>query len=154
MSYNRTAWRQDIHPGLLTDMYHPDAAYISWLNGRNGVATFDLYTRKAPFDGSYLLFAGLEQALEFIRDFRYTPEDLRFLAQIRDYHPGFLEELESLRFTGDLLAMPEGSIAFPNEPLLRVTAPFREALLVEAGLLNAINLATLIATKASRIVYA
>jgi nicotinate phosphoribosyltransferase len=154
MSYNYTVRRQGIHSGLLTDMYHPDAAYISWVNGRNGIATFDLYTRKAPFDGSYLLFAGLEQALEFIRDFHYTPEDLRFLAQIRGYHPGFLEELESLHFTGDILAMPEGSIAFPNEPLLRVTAPFREALLIEAGLLNAINLATLIATKASRIVYA
>jgi len=135
-------------------MYHPDSAYISWVVGRNGLTTFDLYARIAPFGGAYLLVAGLEQALEFVRDFHYTREDLRYLAQVRDYDPGFLDELGLLRFTGEILAMPEGSIAFPNEPLLRVTAPYREALLLESGLLNAINLATLIATKASRVVYA
>ncbi len=86
--------------------------------------------------------------------FRYTPEELRFLAHIRDYDAAFLDELGNLRFTGEILVMPEGSIAFPQEPIMRVTAPFREALLIEAGLLQAINLATLVATKASRIVYA
>ncbi|MCL4545046.1 MAG: nicotinate phosphoribosyltransferase [Chloroflexi bacterium] len=152
--YDRTAWREGVNPGLLTDMYHPDAAYISWCSGHNGIATFDLYTRHSPLGGAYLLVAGLEQALEFVRDFHYTQEDLRFLAQVRGYDPRFLEELGELHFTGEILAMPEGSIAFPDEPLLRVTAPFREALLIEAGLLNAVNLATLIATKASRIVWA
>src|SRR6185312_15599745 len=146
MNYGRTAWRKGVHPGLMTDMYHPDAAYISWLAGRNGQATFDLYARTAPFGGAFLLVAGLEQALEFLRSFRYSHEDLRYIAQIRDYDPAFLDELEELRFTGEVLAMPEGSIAFPNEPLLRVTAPFQESLIVEAGLLNAMNLATLIAT--------
>jgi nicotinate phosphoribosyltransferase len=139
------------HPGLMTDMYHPDSAYVAWVNQRNDVVTFDLYARLAPFGGSYLLFAGLETALHFVRDFRFTDEDLRFLAQIRDYDRGYLEELRSFRFSGEILAMPEGSIAFPNEPLLRVTGPFREALMLESGLLNAINLATLIATKAARI---
>jgi nicotinate phosphoribosyltransferase len=142
------------HPGLMTDMYHPDAAYVSWRARRNGQTTFDLYARKAPFGGAYLLVAGLEMALEFVRDFHYTDEDLKFLAQLRDYEPEFLEELSKLRFSGEILAMPEGSIAFPNEPLLRVTAPFREAILLESGLLQAVNLATLIATKASRVVYA
>ena len=142
------------HPGLMTDMYHPDAAYISWLAGRNGLTTFDLYTRTAPFDGGYLLVAGLESALEFAQAFRYTAEELKFLATIRDYDAAFLDELAHIRFTGEILAFPEGSIAFPNEPLLRVTAPFREALLLEAGLLQAMNLSTLIATKASRIVFA
>src|SRR5260370_42566295 len=132
------------HPGLYTDMYHPDAAYVSWVTGRNGVTTFDLYTRSAPFGGAYLLVAGLERALEFVQVFPYTPDDLAFLARIRDYDAAFLDELATLRFTGDVLAMPEGSIAFPNEPLLRVTAPFREALLMESGLLQALNLATLI----------
>ncbi len=141
------------HPGLITDMYHPDAAYVSWRAGLNGMATFDLYARRAPFGGAYLLVAGLETALEFVRDFRFTGEDLAFLGQIRDYEPEFLEELHRLRFTGEVLAMPEGSIAFPNEPLLRVTAPFREGILLESGLLQAINLATLISTKASRIVW-
>src|SRR5216110_1637885 len=142
------------HPGLMTDMYHPDSAYVSWRTGHNGLTTFDLYSRTAPFGGAYLLVAGLEAALEFVQSFRYTPEDLRFLAQIRDYDAAFLDELANLRFTGEILALPEGSIAFPNEPLMRVTAPFREAILLEAGLLQTVNLATLIATKASRIVYA
>jgi len=143
-----------IHPGLMTDMYHPDSAYVSWRTGHNGLTTFDLYTRTAPFGGAYLLVAGLEAALQFVQVFRYTPEELKFLATIRDYDSAFLDELATLRFTGEILALPEGSIAFPNEPFMRVTAPFREALLLEAGLLQAINLSTLIATKASRIVYA
>jgi nicotinate phosphoribosyltransferase len=142
------------HPGLLTDLYHPDSAYVAWRSGRSAQTTFDLYARRAPFGGTYLLVAGLEMALEFVRSFRYTAEDLAFLQQIRDYDPAFLEYLENLQFSGEILAMPEGSIAFPNEPLLRVTAPFAEALLLESGLLQAVNLATLIATKASRVVWA
>jgi nicotinate phosphoribosyltransferase len=138
----------------MTDLYHPDSAFVSWRTGLNGPTTFDLYTRNAPFGGAYLLIAGVESALEFAQAFHYAPEDLRFLAHIRDYDSAFLDDLEKLRFTGEILALPEGSIAFPNEPILRVTAPFREAILLEAGLLQAINLATLIATKASRVVYA
>jgi nicotinate phosphoribosyltransferase len=141
------------HPGLLTDLYHPDSAYVAWRTGRTSQTTFDLYARRAPFGGTYLLVAGLEMALEFVRSFAYSAEDLVFLSQIRDYDPAFLDYLATLRFTGEILAMPEGSIAFPNEPLLRVTAPFPEALLLESGLLQAVNLATLIATKASRVVW-
>src|SRR5579884_3894145 len=126
------------HPGLYADMYHPDAAYVSWLTDRNGETTFDLYTRTAPFGGAYLLVAGLEMVLEFVQSFRYTEEELEFLARIRDYDPAFLDELAKLRFTGDIAAVPEGTIAFPNEPLLRVSAPFREAILMEAGLLQAL----------------
>jgi nicotinate phosphoribosyltransferase len=142
------------HPGLLTDLYHPDAAYISWRAGRNGETTFDLFARRAPFDGAFMLVAGIETALEFVREFHYSDEDLYFLTQIRDYDPRFLQELRDFRFSGEIMALPEGSIAFPNEPILRVTAPFREALMIESGLLQAINLATLIATKAARITYA
>src|SRR5947209_7958241 len=142
------------HPGLMTDMYHPDSAYVSWRTGRNGLTTFDLYTRTAPFGGAYLLVAGLEAALEFVQAFHYTAEELKFLAHIRDYDAAFLDELATLHFTGEILALPEGTIAFPNEPIMRVTAPFREAILLESGLLQAINLSTLIATKASRIVHA
>jgi nicotinate phosphoribosyltransferase len=141
------------HPGLMTDMYHPDSAYVSWRTGLNGQTTFDLYTRTAPFGGAYLLVAGLEAAMEFVQSFRYTPDELKFLAHIRDYDTAFLDELSTLRFTGEVSALPEGSIVFPNEPIMRVTAPFREAILMESGLLHAINLSTLIATKASRIVY-
>ncbi len=142
------------HAGLMTDMYHPDSAYIAWRSGINGLTTFDLYTRKAPFGGAYLLVAGIEDALEYVQAFRYSAQELEFLARIRDYDAGFLDELANLRFTGEIVALPEGSIAFPNEPIMRVTAPFREAILLEAGLLQAIGLSTLIATKASRIVYA
>jgi nicotinate phosphoribosyltransferase len=140
--------------GLMTDLYHPDAAYVSWRVELNPVTTFDLYTRSAPFGGAYLLVAGLEQALAFVRDFRYSDDDLAYLASVRHYDGGFLEELRRLRFGGEILAMPEGTVAFPNEPLLRVTAPFREALLLESGLLHATGPATLIATKAARVVHA
>jgi nicotinate phosphoribosyltransferase len=138
--------------GLLVDLYHLDAAYVSWRMGHNAPATFDLYTRAAPFGGAYLLTAGLEPALAFVRDFRYTEEDLAYLARIKSYDPAFLDELRHFRFTGEVLAMSEGTVAFANEPLLRVTAPFREALLLESGLLRAIGVSTLIATKAARLV--
>jgi nicotinate phosphoribosyltransferase len=137
--------------GLLTDLYHPDAAYVAWRAGRTGAATFDLYARRAPFGGAYMLVAGLESALRFARAFRYDERALRYLAQVRDYSPAFLEYLSTVRFTGEIAAMPEGAIAFPHEPLLRVTAPFVEALLIESGLLQAVNTATLIATKAARV---
>ena len=139
---------------LTTDLYHQDAAYVAWRTGRTGPATFDLYIRHAPFGGAYVLTAGLEAALAHATGFRYTDEDLRYLAQVRAYDPAFLDFLRTLRFTGDVAAIPEGTIAFPHEPLLRVRAPFIEALLLEAGLIQTINLATLIATKAARIVTA
>ncbi len=139
---------------LTTDLYHQDAAYVAWRTGRTGAATFDLYVRHAPFGGAYVLTAGLAAALAHATGFRYTDDDLRYLTQLRSYDPAFLQFLRELRFTGDIAAMPEGTIAFPNEPLLRVQAPFIEALLLEAGLIQAINLATLIATKAARIVTA
>ena len=142
------------HPGLMTDLYHPDAAYVAWRHGKLQETTFDLYTRRAPFDSSYLLFAGLEQSLEFLQAFHYGDEDLAFLQQVRDYDRDFLAFLRGLHFTGEVLAMPEGTVAFPDEPLLRVTGPFCEALLLESGFLQAVNLSTLIATKAARVVWA
>src|SRR6266576_5855393 len=103
-----------IHPGLMTDLYHPDSAFVSWRTGLNGLTTFDLYTRTAPFGGAYLLVAGVEAALEFAQSFRYTEEELRFLAHIRDYDAAFLDELASLRVAGERLALPEGRIGVPN----------------------------------------
>lgn len=140
--------------GLMTDQYHPDAAYVSWRAGRNGLATFDLYTRVAPFGGAYLLVAGLDLVLDFVEHFRYSDEDIAYLRAVRPYEAGFFEELRALRFTGEIMAMPEGEVAFPTEPLLRVTAPFREALLLESGLLHLVGVSTLIATKAARTVVA
>ena len=140
--------------GLAVDLYHIDSAYVSWRNKQNGIATFDLYTRSNPFGGAYMLIAGLEQALDLVHNFRYTQDDLDYLATLKPYDPDFLHALGQLRFTGDILAMPEGTVAFAPEPMLRVTAPFREALLLEAGLVHAIGRATLIATKASRVISA
>lgn len=144
------------HPstGLLTDLYHVDAAFVAWRAGLSDVATFDLYTRSLPFGGGFLLVAGLEQALIFARDFRYSDDDIAFLASVKSYEPAFLRYLRDLRFTGEIVAIREGSVAFAHEPLLRVTAPLSEALLLESGLLHAVSLATLIATKAARIVWA
>jgi nicotinate phosphoribosyltransferase len=148
-----TTWpAPDFTTGLFVDLYHIDAAYVSWRSGQNASATFDLYTRSAPFGGAYLLAAGLEPALAFVRDFRYTEDDLAYLAALKGYDPAFLDELRHFRFSGDILAMPEGTVAFADEPLVRVTAPFREALLLESGLLRAIGVSTLIATKAVRLV--
>lgn len=139
---------------LFTDLYHVDAAYVSWLNDHNGRSTFDLYTRSAPFKGAFMLAAGLGPALDYIRNFAYQDDDLAYLERIKGYNPRFLDMLRDLRFTGDIRAVPEGEIAFPNEPLLRVTAPFMEALLLESGLLRTIGVSTLIATKAARLTLA
>lgn len=135
---------------LETDLYHVDAAYVAWKSGQHGVATFDLYTRSAPFKGSFMLLAGLALAIDYLTNFHYSESDLAFLRSMGKYEEAFLSELGSLRFSGNVLSFEEGDIAFPNEPLLRVTAPFREALLVESGLLRAIGISTLIATKAAR----
>lgn len=140
--------------GLLTDLYHVDSAYISWKSGRNGLATFDLYTRSAPFGGAWMLVAGLEMAATFASSFRYSDEEIHWLQSVRPYPAAFYDDLKETRFTGEILAMAEGEIAFPGEPIARVTAPFREALLLEAGLLHTIGISTLLATKAARVVVA
>ena len=136
---------------LWTDLYHLDSAYVAWKTGQNEAATFDLYTRGNPFGGGFMLVAGLEPALEFLHAFRYTDDDLAWLASVRPYEPAFFDTLRPLRFSGELLAMAEGEIAFPTEPLLRVTAPFMEALILESGLLRIVGVSTLIATKAARL---
>ncbi|HEV2127720.1 MAG TPA: nicotinate phosphoribosyltransferase, partial [Thermomicrobiales bacterium] len=139
---------------LFVDLYHIDAAYVAWQNDHTGRATFDLYTRSNPFAGGFMLVAGLEPALDYLQRFEYTDEQLAYLEDVKHYEPAFLQFLSELRFSGDIHGMPEGEITFPNEPLLRVTAPFHEALLLESGLLRAIGVSTLIATKAARLLIA
>ena len=139
---------------LYTDLYHVDAAYISWLNEHNGASTFDLYTRTTPFGGSFMVAAGLGPAFDYIRNFSYADDDLAYLERIKGYPPAFLAYLKHLRFSGSIEAVPEGEIVFPNEPLLRVTAPFVEAILLESGLLRTVGVSTLIATKAARLTIA
>lgn len=137
--------------GLEIDLYHMDAAYIAWKSGVNGLATFELFTRSTPFGGGFMVTAGLEMAGEYIQGFGYNDEDIEWFREIKGYDADFLHMLADLRFRGDALAMPEGEIAFPHEPMLSVTAPFVDAMLLESGLLRAIGINTLIATKAGRV---
>ena len=139
---------------LYTDLYHVDAAYVAWKSGQMGEATFDLYTRSNPFGGGFMLVAGLEPALDYLRAFKYSWQDREYLARTKGYEPAFLEYLRTLRFTGQIQAIQEGDIAFPNETLLRITAPFPESLIIESGLLRSIGISTLIATKAARLTLA
>lgn len=136
---------------FFVDLYHIDSAYMAWKHRHTGTATFDLYTRSNPFAGGFMLVAGLEPALDYLQRFSFDDKQLAYLEHVKQYEPEFLSFLHDLRFTGDIQGMAEGEIAFPNEPILRVTAPFPEAMIVESGLLRAIGVSTLIATKAARL---
>jgi nicotinate phosphoribosyltransferase len=142
--------------GLFADLYLLTMACAYWQAGRTQPrAVFDLFFRGAPFGGSHAVVAGLDRVVEFLRDWRFSEDDLaylRSLGTIRD--SAFFDFLREQRFTGDVEAMPEGTVAFPHEPLLRVTAPLVEATGVETGLLNAVGFASAVATKATRIVRA
>lgn len=114
-------------------------------------ACFDLFFRSLPFQGGYVLFAGLEGALRFLSGLNFSNEDIVYLGSLDLFADDFLDHLRTLRFTGDVFAMPEGSVVFPAEPLLRVHAPLEQCQLAESALLNIINFQSLIATKTSRI---
>ncbi len=137
---------------LRTDLYQLTMMQAYWKSEHNPEATFDYFVRKIPF-GSYLVTAGLTYVLDYIENLHFEDDDIEYL-QTQGFDEEFLKYLHDFRFTGDLLAMPEGSIAFPLEPIIRVTAPIIEAQLIETFLLNKMNFSTLIATKASRVVYA
>ncbi|MCZ7362403.1 MAG: nicotinate phosphoribosyltransferase, partial [Candidatus Methanoperedens sp.] len=137
---------------LRTDLYQLTMMQAYWKSGHNPEATFDYFVRKIPF-GSYLVTAGLSYVLDYIENLRFEYDDIEYL-RTQDFDEDFLLHLRGFRFTGDILAMPEGSIAFQLEPIIRVTAPIMEAQLVETFILNKMNFSTLIATKASRVVYA
>ncbi len=137
---------------LRTDLYQLTMMQAYWTSGHNPEATFDYFVRKIP-SGSYLVTAGLCYVLDYIENLRFEDDDIDYL-QTQDFDPDFLAHLRDFRFTGDIFAMQEGSIAFPLEPIIRVTAPIMEAQLIETFLLNKMNFSTLIATKASRVVHA
>lgn len=115
---------------------------------------FDLFYRKNPDDGGFCVFAGLEQAVEYVRNLHFDKEDIDYLRSLNQFSEEFLEYLSNVRFTGDLYSIPEGTPVFPYEPLVRVKAPIIQAQLVETALLLTLNHQTLIATKARRIVQA
>jgi len=138
---------------MLTDLYELTMCASYFDNRKLEPASFDLFIRKLPPNRSYLLFAGLEQVLRFIERMKFTEEHIKFLKS-QGFKEDFLDYLRNFKFTGDVWAVPEGTIVFPNEPLIRVTAPIIEAQLIETFALNTVNLQTTIATKASRVVYA
>ncbi len=139
---------------MLTDLYELTmcASYFD-NNKRDELATFDLFIRKLPPNRSYYMFAGLEQVLLFLKNLRFSREQIDYL-RTQGLKDDFLKHLQDFRFRGEVWAVPEGTVVFPNEPLIRVTAPIIEAQLVESFLLNTVNLQTMVTTKASRIVHA
>jgi nicotinate phosphoribosyltransferase len=145
MSYNNLT--------LHTDKYQINMMYAHWIQGSmNDRAVFELFFRKLPFGNGYVVFAGLERVVNYIRTLRFGDEEITYLrTQEEQYKEEFLQELRGFQFTGNLDAVPEGTIVFPNEPLIRVDATVFEAQLIETAMLNFVNYQTLIATKASRI---
>lgn len=136
---------------LFTDFYELTMCASYFDNGHLKPATFDLFIRRLPENRSYFLFAGLEQVLQYLQSIKFTQTHLDYLKE-QGFNQQFLDYLRDFKFTGEVWAVPEGTVMFPNEPLIRVTAPIIEAQLVETFLLNTINLQTMIATKASRVV--
>lgn len=140
---------------LLTDLYEITMmqAYFK-NNNKNKMAIFDVFYRKNPMDGGYAISAGLEQVIEYINNLHFTEDDINYLASIKIFEDDFLDYLKNFKFTGDIYAIPEGSVMFPREPMLKVIAPIMEAQFIETAILNILNHQSLIATKAARICYA
>ena len=146
---------------LLTDFYELTMAYAAWKGGAAArEASFTLAFRENPFHGGFTVAAGLEHALDLVEHLRFDEEDLAFLAAQRGadgaplFDAAFLESLRRLELDVDVDAMPEGTVAFPQEPLVRVRGPIIPCMLLETALLTLVNFQTLIATKAARVVHA
>ena len=142
---------------LLTDFYEltmMQAYYSAEKAGRRAqYAVFDLFYRENPYQNGYSVMAGLEQAVEYIQNLHFTDEDAAYLRDTGAFSGDFLDYLKGFTFSGDIYAIPEGTVVFPGEPLIRVKAPIMEAQLIETALLNIINHQSLIATKAARVTW-
>lgn len=143
--------------GLLTDLYQLTMAYGYWKSGKaEQEAVFNLYFRKHPFKGGFTIACGLGSVIDYIRDFRFDLEDLAYVRSLHGndgqplFEEAFLLYLGSLKLEVNIDAVPEGTVVFPNEPLLRIQGPILQCQLLETPLLNLINFQTLIATKAAR----
>lgn len=143
---------------LLTDLYQLTMAYAYWKSGTsNKESVFSLFFRKNPFQGGFAIACGLQYLIDYLRNFKFSADDLDYLSQLRGndrkplFESAFLYYLENLNFSCDIDAIPEGTVVFPHEPLVRVKGPIIQAQILESALLNMINFQTLIATKAARI---
>ncbi len=140
---------------LLTDLYELTMMQGYFRNETaNETVIFDLFYRSNPCGNGYSIMAGLEQAIKYIKELHFTRNDIEYLRSLNMFDESFLDYLGDFKFTGDIYAIPEGTIIFPREPLVKVIAPIMEAQLVETALLNIINHQSLIATKAARVRYA
>lgn len=140
---------------LMTDLYELTMMQGYFKNkNRNETVIFDAFYRKNPCDGGYAICAGLEQVIKYIQELRFDSEDIDYLASLGIFQKDFLDYLSTFRFSGDIYAIPEGTVMFPREPVIKVIAPIMEAQLVETAILNIINHQSLIATKAARVCYA
>lgn len=146
---------------LLTDFYELTMAYGYWKSGRMEMpAVFTLFFRSNPYGGGYALVSGLEAVISYLEAYRFTDDDLRYLSTLQTskgapwFEPAFLEYLGKSRLSCDIEAIPEGTVVFPYEPLLKVTGPLWQSQLLESALLNMVNFQTLVATKASRVCWA
>ena len=136
---------------LLTDLYQLTMLQAYFDQGMADTAVFEFFVRKLPANRNFLVAAGLEQALDYLEGLHFAPDELDWLAHCGRFHPAFVDSLADLRFTGEIQALAEGTVCFPNEPLLRVVAPLREAQLIETRLINLLQFQTLIASKAARV---
>ena len=139
---------------IMTDLYELTMAASYFEQNMFAPATFSLMVREYPPKRSYLVCAGLDPLLDYLESFHFRSDDLEYLEQTSLFPDKFLQFLETLRFTGEVRAVPEGRLAFCDEPLVEITAPVMQAQLVETFVINSINLSTLVATKASRCYYA
>ena len=140
---------------MMTDLYQLTMMYGYYKCGmRDNLATFDMFYRSKDESTHYAIMAGIEQLMDYIENLHFDDEDIAYLRGMGIFDEDFLTELRGFAFHGDIQAVPEGTIVFSHEPLIRVTAPIFEAQLIETALLNIINHQTLIATKASRVVQA
>lgn len=140
---------------MLTDLYELTMMYGYWKKGMGkNRAVFDLFYRTTSEITAYAIAAGLEQVIDYINNLHFSEDDIAYLRSLNLFDDGFLDYLRAFKFTGDIMAVPEGTIVFSYEPIIRVTAPIMEAQLLETALLNIVNHQTLIATKASRVVQA
>ena len=135
---------------LLTDLYQLTMLQGYFDQGMEETAVFEFFVRKIPPGRGFLMAAGLQQLLDYLERLRFTPEELEWLAGSGRFSRNFVDYLERLRFTGDVHAMAEGTLFFPQEPILRVTAPLPQAQLIETRLINLLHFQTLIASKAAR----
>ena len=139
---------------LLTDLYELTMMQGYYDKQDNPTVIFDVFYRSNPFSSGYAIAAGLEQVIEYVKNLNFSYDDVDYLRSLHIFSEDFLQYLSGYHFTGSIYAIPEGSLIFPKEPILKVVAPIMEAQLVETAILNILNHQCLIATKSSRIVYA